>query len=41
MSKITRVVVGTLFAIGTLAGPAVLGAEAASAKPQTKNVWCC
>ena len=41
MSKISRVVVGVLFAFGTLAGPAVLGAEAASAKPQSKNIWCC
>ncbi len=40
MSKISRVVVGALFAMGTLAGPAVLGAETASAKPQYKNVWC-
>lgn len=37
MSKIARVVVSALLATGIMAGPAVLGAETASAK----NVWCC
>lgn len=37
MSKIARVIVGALLTTGLMAGPAVLGAETASAK----NVWCC
>ncbi len=37
MSKISRVVVGVLFTLGAVAGPAVLGAETATAK----DVWCC
>lgn len=41
MSKFARIVLGTLFALTTVAGPAVLGAETASAKPAAKNVWCC
>jgi hypothetical protein len=41
MSKLVRVTVSTLFALAAVAGPTVLAAESANAKPATKNVWCC